>query len=214
MSDARKGENNAMWGRKHSEETKKKIGEANTNPSEETRRKIGLCHIGKAVWKGRKHSDEAKKKTGDALRGKKRPPFTEVTRERMRIASTGRRHSLATKKRLSELHLGIPNLAVRGEKHGNWQGGITPINHKIRSSYETKAWRRKVLIRDGYKCQLCPQIGGELHVDHIKAFAFYPELRFEVSNGRTLCVSCHRKTDSYGGKLKINENNVFVGTVV
>lgn len=30
----------------------------------------------------------------------------------------------------------------------------------------------------------------------------FPELRFELSNGRTLCVECHQKTDTYGEKAK------------
>lgn len=38
----------------------------------------------------------------------------------------------------------------------------------------------------------------KMHADHIKPFAIYPDLRFEVSNGRTLCSACHRKTESFG----------------
>jgi 5-methylcytosine-specific restriction endonuclease McrA len=41
-----------------------------------------------------------------------------------------------------------------------------------------------------------------LQADHIKPFAHHPELRFDVNNGRTLCVPCHRKTDTYGGRSR------------
>jgi|SRR3990167_8147139 len=76
--------------------------------------------------------------------------------------------------------------------------GKTPENEKIRHSLAYKAWRTLVFERDSYTCQECKQYGGYLHADHIKPFAFYSELRFEVSNGRTLCVPCHKKTPTYG----------------
>lgn len=82
-----------------------------------------------------------------------------------------------------------------------WKGGITPMNAAIRNSLEYEDWRKAVFERDNYTCQICYQVGGYLHVDHIKPFALFPELRFELSNGRTLCVSCHRKTETYGGRV-------------
>jgi 5-methylcytosine-specific restriction endonuclease McrA len=33
-----------------------------------------------------------------------------------------------------------------------------------------------------------------LEADHIKPWAYFPSLRFELSNGRTLCRPCHDKT--------------------
>ena len=80
---------------------------------------------------------------------------------------------------------------LRGENTPNWKGGITSATHLIRNSLEYEEWRIKVFERDNYTCAICFQVGGYLHADHIKSFKDYPELRLDVSNGRTLCIECH-----------------------
>ena len=90
-----------------------------------------------------------------------------------------------------------------GAKNPAWKGGITPENTKIRNSKEYADWRVAVFARDKYTCQECGSSGVELNADHIKPFAYYPELRLVLSNGRTLCVPCHRKTDTFAGRAKL-----------
>lgn len=92
--------------------------------------------------------------------------------------------------------------AQRGEKANNWQGGIYPEIDALRRRADYKNWRKKVFERDDYTCQHCEQRGGKLHADHIKSFAKYPKLRLKLSNGRTLCETCHRKTQSYARNVK------------
>lgn len=62
-----------------------------------------------------------------------------------------------------------------------------------RHSPEYRKWRSDVFERDGFKCQICGKVGGELNAHHIKHFKDYPKERFNVDNGVTLCVECHRE---------------------
>ena len=93
-----------------------------------------------------------------------------------------------------------PHTDISKEKNPSWKGGITPEHKAIRMSRKYKNWRKQVFKRDNYTCQLCNKRGGKIEADHIKSFSKYPELRFKLSNGRTLCKSCHNGTDNYGFK--------------
>ena len=87
-----------------------------------------------------------------------------------------------------------------GCNNHNWKGGVTPERKRIRNTKEYKEWRTAIFLRDNYTCVWCGQVGGDLNADHIKPFARFPDLRFDINNGRTLCVSCHKRTDSYLSK--------------
>lgn len=81
---------------------------------------------------------------------------------------------------------------ILGKNHHNWKNAKTPLMIQIRSSKEYKEWRDKVFKRDNYTCWLCGKKGGNLVAHHIRDFSKYPQERFNVTNGITLCEECHR----------------------
>lgn len=83
-----------------------------------------------------------------------------------------------------------------GEKNPNWRGGITTRDLDRSRSRSTK-WTKAVKDRDGWKCVDC---GSEkdLHAHHIKSWRKYPEHRYDLDNGKTLCRPCHEKAHGWG----------------
>jgi 5-methylcytosine-specific restriction endonuclease McrA len=96
--------------------------------------------------------------------------------------------------------------ALKGKPAWNKGQGNGSEYQRYKNSTEHKEWRTQIFIRDNYTCQECGVRSGngkrvELNADHIKPYALYPELRLELSNGRTLCLDCHYKTPTFGGNI-------------
>lgn len=158
------------------------------------------------IWQRGKNNPMFGKPTYGNLGNK----LSEESKNKIRIKAIGRIMSEATKRKISNAFIGrVPTwlkgkplseeqkqklrISVpRGNKSPHWRGGFT------KRPVQIKDWAKKVKVRDNFTCQLCGKVGGELHSDHIKPYYLYPELRFDLNNGRTLCVPCHRKTDTYG----------------
>ena len=90
-----------------------------------------------------------------------------------------------------------------GENNPNWKGGISRAYKTGYYSMEYKKWRKGCMERDDFTCQRCGE-KGYLTVHHIKSFAKYPKLRFELTNGITLCENCHSKVDKYRARFKLS----------
>src|SRR3990167_10657307 len=156
----------------------------------------------KSVWN--------KGKRGVHISWNKGKKLSKETKMKLRLINLGKKHSQETKKRMSKSKMGhFVSLEIRkkiseaqkGEKGNNWRGGVYPLNRAIRKLPEYKAWRQRVLERDGFSCVWCGQLRGEIEADHIYPFSYHPELRFDINNGRTLCRKCHSKTPTYGWNL-------------
>lgn len=149
---------------------------------------------------GFKHSKAAKEKMRLSRLGKKLPKDVIA---KIVLKTTGKKRTAAQKEYMRMVQTGRPHPNALGSKNHRWKGGITPLNYKIRHSLEYKLWRKAVFERDGYQCIWgAGKHGKYIQADHIKPFTLYPELRFAIDNGRTLCIDCHKKTDTYGSKLK------------
>lgn len=179
MSEVEKGEKNHFYGKHHTKETKLKIsraksGENNYNYgkhlSEETKRKIGKRNKGKTV------SKETRKKMSEARKG------------------------------IPTWNKGIPCPYLKGSNNHNWNGGISPLAEKIRKHFKYRQWVSDIFTRDNFTCQECGQIGRKLNAHHIKSFslifqkyeittleeALECEELWNINNGITLCVKCHK----------------------
>lgn len=91
-----------------------------------------------------------------------------------------------------------------GEETNRWKKSLTESDKK-RNRVLEKRWNREIRKRDGKVCAICKTTEAKIFdVDHIKPWSFFPDLRFDLSNGRVLCRPCHGQTDSYGSKGKKN----------
>lgn len=89
-----------------------------------------------------------------------------------------------------------------GEKNPNYKHGMSKFTVSHYSDLRYKLWREAIFERDNYTCQKCFLVGVYIEPHHIKSWARYPGLRFELSNGLTLCKECHKLTDNYKGRGK------------
>ncbi len=66
-----------------------------------------------------------------------------------------------------------------------------------RKTSEYVGWVKSVLLRDNFTCQKCNKHGGDLNAHHLYSFKDYPQFRYELENGVTLCVVCHTKVHGF-----------------
>lgn len=130
---------------------------------------------------------------------------TDAWREKASEFNSGKVRTPEMRQQMSKIKVLSP-YTPRGADNPAWKGGVTPINQKIRHSIDYRLWREAVFARDNFTCQHCSKRGGKLNADHIKPFSLFPEVRFAIDNGRTLCIPCHQKTPTWGYKLKSYEH--------
>lgn len=105
----------------------------------------------------------------------------------------GKKLSIETRQKQSESNLE----RIATGKHNFYIDGRTPERMVIRHSLDYKLWREAVFKRDDFTCKECKQRGVYIEAHHIKPFSLFPELRFAIDNGVTLCTACHAKVDIF-----------------
>jgi len=132
--------------------------------------------------KGRKNSPESIEKMRKSVK---------AGYENGRIAwAKGRKFTEEHRKKLSEVRL---KNKIVGPKHPRWIMDRTRLAQKQkRNDSAYKEWRKSVRDRDGWKCKMSNKdCLGKVVAHHILPWAKFPELRYEVNNGITLCKTHH-----------------------
>lgn len=156
--------------------------------------------------KGVKQTKEHRMKISIALKGKHNSPKTEFkkghpclltkeAREKAKITNKGNTYSKGIvrsdefKKNLSR--------KMKGKNNPAWKGGIAPKRALIMRGLKYKQWREKVFKKDNYTCQNCGKKNCYIVAHHIKSFSKHPKLMFDIENGQSLCVGCHKLTSNF-----------------
>lgn len=99
--------------------------------------------------------------------------------------------------------------SVKGQKYNR---GLDHPNYRKDARRKNRGgnhhkWKIAVISRDLATCQHCGISGIELHAHHLKPYKDYPELRFDVSNGITLCFKCHWNIHTVSTANAVNSVN-------
>lgn len=113
---------------------------------------------------------------------------------REKIKETQRTKQYRVKSR--EAKLGEKNgmYDVLGENHPRWNLSRTDEQRiKERKTHLDGRFRKAVLKRDNRTCQCCGHSYDIMIVHHLDSYTTFPNARYEVENGVTLCEYCHIK---------------------
>ena len=155
----------------------------------DVRLKISQARRGRPTTLGRRLPESQRRHISESLKGRKIPLET----IKKRVESWKRNVSSNGLSPKQTAHLEYLWREFRGERSPMWKGGTTPLRTKESRTLQYRLFTRRILERDNFACQNCGS-PKKLQVHHVKSYAEYPDLRFDVSNCVTLCFPCHNET--------------------
>jgi len=124
----------------------------------------------------------------DKIKGRKRPEHSKLMKQRAERKGLYLQHK--TKEHIENHRKSLINGGkVRGKNNGRYIDG---------RKEKYNEWRKVVFLRDNFTCQICGKYACYLNVHHIKSQSKHPELKYDISNGITLCYNCHTKKHPNG----------------
>lgn len=110
--------------------------------------------------------------------------------------NSGKKHTDKWKELMSQKMIGKKYPQTSGKNHWRWKEDRTQLcriskqGERRTSTYFN--WRKEVWKRDNYQCRInnC-DCKGKIIAHHILSWKDYPELRYEINNGITLCQAHH-----------------------
>ena len=168
---------------------------------------------------GKVHSAAVKKQLSDMKKDwhKKNPEYIKGENHHF----FGKKLTETHKKKISNNSRNVsgennPMWGVTGSMHPNWKPPYerkTLFSMQIRTCKQYSEWRTAVYKRDNFTCTICNmKKPGKLNADHITPLAFLIQENslftleaakkcnelWDLKNGRTLCIDCHKETPTYG----------------
>ena len=96
-----------------------------------------------------------------------------------------------------------------GSKSPVWKGGINDPRWE-RLSKKYKEWRFSIFQRDEFICKKYGKHSKILQAHHIFNWAKYPNKRYDIKNGITLCEECHMSFHIEFGKKDNNPEQINI----
>jgi hypothetical protein len=133
---------------------------------------------------GRKHTNEEKIKIGLSLKKEKHWNWKGG---KPRCSDCGKILSGYSNKKC------VKHKGLCGENNYRWISDRTKVKLDTeRGGPLHKQWSVSVKNRDGWKCRIANKdCEGEVVAHHILGWSSFPELRYEINNGITLCHTHH-----------------------